>query len=235
LFRLHDISQQATILEIGCGMAYLRDVHPNWAGIEFSATAVARVHEKYGADCGVRQGDATRIDFPDGSLDFVYSFATLEHVPDIELAFEEILRVTAPGGLIVLAPAWNCRPWTVKKLQIRPFSDLNAQERVEKALIPIRENLLWRALCSMPARLGRELQLARKVEKIPLDFTPLTPDFSLNERYPHISDDDAFVSIDAHAALAWFISRGCTANSHPSPISRIAVRGEAVVFVKAAR
>lgn len=49
------------------------------------------------------------MSFPDGMFDIVYSFATMEHVPRIDLAFKEMVRVLKSGGLIysVAAPLWN--------------------------------------------------------------------------------------------------------------------------------
>jgi SAM-dependent methyltransferase len=44
-------------------------------------------------------------------FDLIYSFATLEHVPDIDAAYAEMARVLAPDGLIycVAAPLWCSR------------------------------------------------------------------------------------------------------------------------------
>lgn len=45
----------------------------------------------------------------DNFYDLVFSVATLEHIHDLDAAFQEIYRVTKPGGLIytVAAPLWN--------------------------------------------------------------------------------------------------------------------------------
>lgn len=46
-----------------------------------------------------------------GYFDLVYSFATMEHVPDIAAAFSEMGRVTARGGTIysIASPLWHSR------------------------------------------------------------------------------------------------------------------------------
>ena len=46
---------------------------------------------------------------PDNYFHLTYCFATMEHVRDIESAFKEMARVTAPGGYIycLAAPLWN--------------------------------------------------------------------------------------------------------------------------------
>lgn len=48
-------------------------------------------------------------EFKDEIFDFVYCFATMEHVPDIEAAFKEMRRVCKPGGFVytVAAPLWH--------------------------------------------------------------------------------------------------------------------------------
>lgn len=51
------------------------------------------------------------IGIRDDTYDLVYSYATLEHVADIDSAFREFVRVTRPGGIIytLAAPLWNSR------------------------------------------------------------------------------------------------------------------------------
>lgn len=150
------ISDEATVVEVGCGMGYLHVCHPNWHGIEYSSTAVKRAKEDLGR-LNIEQADARCLPLESGSVDFLFSFAALEHVPEVERAFQEIGRVLRPGGAALISPAWNCRPWTVRKLEIRPYSDLSPLEMIEKLLIPLRNNLVYRAVMSMPARIQREL------------------------------------------------------------------------------
>jgi len=219
------------VLEIGCGIGRLHDCHPNWMGIEYSGTAVALAKQRFGQGLNIKEGDARSLPVESCSVDFLYSIATLEHVPAIELAFQEIERVLKPGGIAVLAPAWNARPWTVKKLQQRPYGELTPLERVGKFLIPVRENILFRMLCSFPARLSREVRISFG-RIIPLEYKELKPDFSLWDTYPHIADDDAFVSIDAHSALCYFVARKWGIISHPNRIQRSLCRHGEIVLQK---
>jgi SAM-dependent methyltransferase len=57
------------------------------------------------------QESAEFMSFPNDMFDLVYCFATMEHIPRIENAFSEMVRVTKPGGFIycVAAPLWESR------------------------------------------------------------------------------------------------------------------------------
>ncbi|GAB2498211.1 putative methyltransferase [Corynebacterium atrinae] len=52
---------------------------------------------------GSVRGDGAHLPFIDGSFDVVYSSNVAEHVPDPWAMGEDMLRVTAPGGLCVLS------------------------------------------------------------------------------------------------------------------------------------
>jgi glycosyltransferase involved in cell wall biosynthesis len=54
---------------------------------------------------------AENMSLPGRSFDLVYCFATMEHIPRIELAFLEMARVTRPSGFIycVSSPLWRSR------------------------------------------------------------------------------------------------------------------------------
>jgi SAM-dependent methyltransferase len=47
------------------------------------------------------QMDASRMEFPDGSFDLVYSFNVFEHLPDPTVVLQEKIRVTRPGGCVL--------------------------------------------------------------------------------------------------------------------------------------
>jgi len=56
----------------------------------------------------VLSADACRLPFDDGSFDLVISASTLEHIPAFWLAAEEMRRVLAPGGtMIVSTPGYG--------------------------------------------------------------------------------------------------------------------------------
>ena len=96
------------------------------------------------------EADARDLPIEDKSVDFLFSFAVFEHVPELERAYKEVDRIIKPGGYGLIGQAWNCRPWTVKKLEQRPYSELTLAEKLQKLLIPIRNNLVYRFLVSFP-------------------------------------------------------------------------------------
>ena len=56
-----------------------------------------------GLDVEGRVADAESIPYDDASLDLVVGHAVLHHIPDVELALREVLRVLRPGGRFVFA------------------------------------------------------------------------------------------------------------------------------------
>ncbi len=50
-----------------------------------------------------RVGDAEHLPYDDGSFDLVLGHAVIHHIPDVELALRECLRVLRPGGRLVIA------------------------------------------------------------------------------------------------------------------------------------
>ena len=134
----------------------------------------------------------------------------------------------------MIAPAWNCRSWTVKKIEQRPCSELSVVEKIERYSIPIREHIAYRALMAVPSRLWTEFVMLFTARKLLLQFKVLYPRWDLIEKYGHVSDDYAVASIDPHSAIAFFKTRNYRVLSHPSLLSRLLARGEAVIVQKPA-
>jgi ubiquinone/menaquinone biosynthesis C-methylase UbiE len=70
------------------------------AGMVDVATRNAR---QLGLDVEGRVADAELIPYPDASMDLVVGHAVLHHIPDVEGALREVMRVLKPGGRFVFA------------------------------------------------------------------------------------------------------------------------------------
>jgi ubiquinone/menaquinone biosynthesis C-methylase UbiE len=102
----------STILDAGCGYCY-HTVRLARSGAKITAVdfSEAALHE---ARSTVRQADIqdqvtlqradlTALTFPDASFDFVVSWGVLMHIPQLENALSELVRVLKPGGVLVLS------------------------------------------------------------------------------------------------------------------------------------
>jgi 2-polyprenyl-3-methyl-5-hydroxy-6-metoxy-1,4-benzoquinol methylase len=106
--RLGDIAG-LRVLEIGCGRGafagYLADLGADVVAADFSPAAVALAGELLDGRGEARVEDIQQLPFADGAFDLVISLETLEHVPDPSRGLAELVRVTRPGGrLIVTTP-----------------------------------------------------------------------------------------------------------------------------------
>ena len=103
----HDLSLPLTgarVLDVGGGPGYFASAFAqrgaSYVGLE------PDVGEMSAAGIEVAQavrGDGTCLPFTDGTFDVTYSSNVAEHIPNPWVMGEEMLRVTKPGGLVVLS------------------------------------------------------------------------------------------------------------------------------------
>jgi ubiquinone/menaquinone biosynthesis C-methylase UbiE len=99
-------------LELGCGTGFFA-LNLKQAGVldrvsvtDISPGMVAAARDnalRLGFEIDGRVADAESIPYPDNSFDVVVGHAILHHIPDVELALREVLRVLKPGGRFVFA------------------------------------------------------------------------------------------------------------------------------------
>ncbi len=91
-----------SVLEIGCGSGnLLASLQPSRGlGIDISPKMVARARRLY-PQIAFQQGDAVNLDV-DGRFDYVVLSDTINDLWDVQTVFENIARVMAPGGRLVL-------------------------------------------------------------------------------------------------------------------------------------
>ncbi|HWM12446.1 MAG TPA: class I SAM-dependent methyltransferase [Solirubrobacteraceae bacterium] len=94
-----------SVLEIGVGVGsdFIRFARAGAraTGVDLTEHAIALVGRRLeleGLSADLRQADAERLPFADGTFDVVYSWGVLHHTPDCERAIAEAQRVLKPGG-----------------------------------------------------------------------------------------------------------------------------------------
>jgi SAM-dependent methyltransferase len=101
------IQPGATYAEFGCGggevcRAVGQTAHIH--GFDISSLAVDRARTRCAdVDADISVADATACPLPDESVDGVYSFEVHEHLWDPVAALSEMVRITRPGGLILIS------------------------------------------------------------------------------------------------------------------------------------
>lgn len=202
------------LLEVGSGRGVFQQVVPNYTGLDI-AESLRSFYRK--PDQFVVAVDGQPFPFPDNTFDGAFTYATYEHIPSLENALAEILRVVKSGGFILFHAAWQVRPWASRGLSVRPFRDLSLRDRLEKLTIPARNSLLWRSLSVMPARLARTMRFCRMQNRRNwrMDYRKLDANYQTFWQ----SDSDACNHMDIHAAILWFLSRGCQVEEYPTLFS----------------
>lgn len=87
------------LLVIGCGSGKEAAILGQSLGAEtLGIDLVENFDPRAASLVQLRGGDATRMQFEDGSFDFAYSYHALEHIPRHREALREMRRVLAEGG-----------------------------------------------------------------------------------------------------------------------------------------
>ncbi len=120
------------VLEAGCGtgllLADLARRADRAVGADLSAGMIARARTR---GLSVVQASVTDLPFPDGAFDVVCSFKVLAHIPPIDAALAELVRVTRPGGRLLLEfyNTWSLR-YVAKRIRAGRISDRTTEAAV---------------------------------------------------------------------------------------------------------
>ena len=102
----------ATLLDVGGGPGYFREAFAAAGARYVSIDADAGELAGRGRPGpGSVLGSGMALPVATASVDIAYSSNVLEHVPEPERMAEEMLRVTRPGGLVVLSYTLWLSPW----------------------------------------------------------------------------------------------------------------------------
>lgn len=209
-------------LEIGCGVGLFAELVAGFIGLEYSLESLlAPGFESFDRIAG----DAACLPFKDAAMQFVFSFNTLEHIGQIDLVFSELDRVCAPGGYLLLKPAWHCTKYHTELVDILPYSKLSLRKKIVKILIPLLRTRVYKFFSHVPWRLWRRLTAGTPPV---LKWTPLVPYHGpLWE-----ADTDAEVSLDSHESILYFVRRGYECLSHAGMFRQLLAGHDIVVLRK---
>lgn len=97
--------QGRTVLDVGGGPGYFADAFralgARYVGLDADAGELS-LHGRSVRE-GTVLGSGTALPFRDASVDVCYSSNVLEHVRDPEAVADEMVRVTRPGGLVLVS------------------------------------------------------------------------------------------------------------------------------------
>ncbi|MVU76350.1 methyltransferase domain-containing protein [Nocardia sp. ET3-3] len=134
-------------LELGCGTGFfllnlmqagvakrgsVTDLSPGMVKV------ATRNGQNLGLDVDGRVADAETIPYEDDTFDLVVGHAVLHHIPDVELALKECLRVLKPGGRFVFAG----EPTTIGNLYARKLGQITWKITTNVTKLPFLSD--WR-------------------------------------------------------------------------------------------
>lgn len=209
-------------LEIGSSGGGFQDMVNDYYGTDISEDLARHYHKPY------KVAKGSSYPFEDESFDAIWTIAVYEHIPHLQEAMEEIKRLLKPGGVVLFAPAWQCRSWAAQGYPVRPFSDFDLKGKFIKLTIPIRNSLIWRTMFLFPKRLFRHLKYIAGYRYQKIMYKKIIPNY---ETF-YMSDSDACNHIDPHDAILWFESNGFECVSCPMHRKALLVRTGGLVFKK---
>jgi ubiquinone/menaquinone biosynthesis C-methylase UbiE len=144
-------------LEIGAGTGYfglnlaLAGVVDDYTASDISPgmlSVLSQTAETLGVEAATACTEASALPFEDESFDIVFGHAILHHLPDLDGAFAEFLRVLRPGGVVAFCgepshygdrlaevpkrAAWRLSPAWRTLLRARPAERDGSEEIVEE-------------------------------------------------------------------------------------------------------
>lgn len=103
----------ARLLDVGGGPGFFADAFASRGATYVAVDADAGEMRLHGRAPGPRTvlASGTALPFADGAFDVAYSSNVLEHVPEPWAMADEMVRVTRPGGLVVISYTLWFGPW----------------------------------------------------------------------------------------------------------------------------
>jgi SAM-dependent methyltransferase len=197
--------RKGQLLDVGCGVGWstyafaVEGYHAT--GIDLNPNAFEPPPHD---GCLLKEGSATAIPEPPDSFDIVVSYQCLEHIPNPQLALDEMARVCRPGGIVAVVGPNLVSPFPKLAELLRPASwrSLPLRRRAGMARHPYGNTL--------PEILGyaglRGLQMVAKLVRKAPHFTMRLAD----EVPPFHADNDACYLCNPTDLIKDFRRRGFT-------------------------
>lgn len=140
--------RQGSVLEVGVGTGLSLPRygdHLNVTGVDLSPDMLKKAEDRVVKNRlqnidGLHEMDARNLDFEDEKFDTVVAMYVMTVVPEPELVMEELERVCAPGGQVVL---------------VNHFSqDHGARGWIERRMAPFASTLGWRPIFPVDRVMG---------------------------------------------------------------------------------
>jgi len=116
VIRSLNIEPGARVLEVGVGTGLSLDAYPTHCqvtGVDLAPDMLEQAQEKIVRNgwrhLDVMEMDALNLKFADSSFDYVMAFHVVSVVPDVRRMMAEMLRVTRPGGTLVIINHFRSR------------------------------------------------------------------------------------------------------------------------------
>ena len=111
MLRLMNVEKGATVLDAGCGPGVhsirVAKAGYNVCAIDLSHEMLRQAKERVEKNnltdkVEFHQKDLTKLDLPDASFKYVFSWGVIIHIPEANKALDELARVVQPGGKLAL-------------------------------------------------------------------------------------------------------------------------------------
>jgi SAM-dependent methyltransferase len=189
------------VVELGCGSGPDIPVPGQYIGLDLAVQGLKKRRNMDHPVCC----DATLIPLKRETADLIFSKDLLEHISDPEQVLLECCRILKPGGIIIHRDAWLSRKWRADGLFTRTDKESKPELRLRQFLVQVSEMKAVRWPTIFVSRILREIHYKCFCHNhMKLDYRYFTP--NLDEYLE--SDSDACASIDPHAVILFYLSRG---------------------------